>query len=104
MRKIYRQGDVLLREIKIPKSVTKIKCKNRIILAEGEVTGHAHAISDTRNATMFSDTENNRFYLMIIKPVKLEHEEHGAINLPIGDYEVIRQREYTPANIKTVLD
>ena len=44
--KTYRQGDVLIRQVNEIPSQAKVK-KNvgRIVLAYGEVTGHAHAIS-----------------------------------------------------------
>ncbi len=36
-------------------------------------------------------------YLRVGKSgVRIVHEEHTPITLPAGDYEVIRQREYTP--------
>jgi hypothetical protein len=47
----YRQGDVLLIKIDgIPKQASAEKNPDRIVLAYGEVTGHAHAIS-SRQAT-----------------------------------------------------
>jgi hypothetical protein len=37
-------------------------------------------------------------------PVALEHDEHDAIHLPPGNYQVVRQREYTPEAIINVAD
>lgn len=45
---ILRQGDVLLTPVKsLPQGCTEVPLdKGRIVLAYGEVTGHAHAIAD----------------------------------------------------------
>ena len=46
--KHYRQGDVLIMRVpKIHKNKPMEREGGKVILAHGEVTGHAHAISDT---------------------------------------------------------
>lgn len=104
----YRQGDVFLEKLAKDIDVTKLESikrdTGRIVLAYGEVTGHAHAIK-TPNAALFFDKENNKFYLLITeKEADLVHEEHSTITLPMGAYEVIRQRQYTPEGIINVQD
>ena len=91
---IYRQGDVLLQRIeRLPENALPVEWKDRVVLAYGEVTGHAHAIS-TQYAKMYT-WKGDR--LLEIKPgAKLVHEEHSTINLPEGVYKVIQQREYVP--------
>ncbi len=46
MLKQYRQGDVLIEVVKtaIPKGAVELTMTDRVVLALGEVTGHAHAI------------------------------------------------------------
>ena len=46
MKKVIRQGDVSLIQVSaIPSNAVEIKTEqNRVVLAYGEVTGHAHAI------------------------------------------------------------
>jgi hypothetical protein len=67
----------------------------RIILAHGEVTGHAHAIDAPEfEASLLSTSENQRF-LRLVADVDLVHEEHSTIRLPAGSYHVILQREWT---------
>jgi hypothetical protein len=66
----------------------------RIILAEGEATGHAHAV-DSPEAALLELAEGER-YLRVDAPCDLVHEEHAAIVLDPGLYRVIRQREYGP--------
>jgi hypothetical protein len=104
--KIMRQGDVLL--IKIKKIPTDLKSvsptKKGFILAEGEATGHHHAIKETESVEMYAANDSPFLYLIVKEPTKLEHEEHDAIELPLGKYKVVRQREYYPGEIRTVLD
>jgi len=101
---MYRQGDVLLvacGRVEVSKQVEREG--GRIVLAHGEVTGHAHAIS-SMDATLFMDEATLNRYLDVRAPVTLDHEEHGRIELPSGFYEVRRQREYRPEGLRQVAD
>lgn len=106
---ILRQGDVLLRRVaSIPKSAKLADKKDqsgndRIVLAYGEVTGHAHAIHDLESVDVFV-TGTGTMYLQVKNEVSLRHEEHGAIALPPGNYERTIQREYSPEAIRNVAD
>lgn len=98
-----RQGDVLLRKVRsIPKAAKPQAQKDRIVLAYGEVTGHAHAIHELEDVDVF--VSESTMYLRVKSPVTLEHEEHGKIELPAGNYERVIQREYSPEEIRSVLD
>jgi hypothetical protein len=99
----YRQGDVLLKRIdKLPEDAHVLEWDKRIVLAYGEVTGHAHAIS-TDYAKMYM-WKGDRL-LEVKTGAKLVHEEHATIALPEGVYQVIQQREYVPeAPPRDVLD
>ncbi len=103
---IYRQGDVLLVAINsIPANArTEVARDNgRIVLAYGEVTGHAHAIHDTEAVLLAApDTEDRFLRIMDASGVELTHEEHATIALPPGDYLVRRQREYTSADMAPI--
>ena len=97
---MYRQGDVLLvpvRDGDIGEEIPR-DAQARIVLAHGEVTGHAHAIHDPgavlRGNLGISD---DRFLMVSATMVTLRHEEHGSIKVPQGLYRVVRQREYDPA-------
>ncbi len=94
---MYRQGDVLVRAVeRLPEGCTEVaRDDGRIILAYGEVSGHAHAIdAPPEGATMLSPGGNRRF-LQLVREVVVSHEEHAVITLPPGLYEVIRQREWS---------
>jgi hypothetical protein len=97
--RIYRQGDVLLRAVEsIPEAATPVdRDAGRIVLAYGEVTGHAHAIAAPEaEATLLSVSDNERF-LRLVADVDVVHEEHATVHLPAGNYAVIRQRVWTDA-------
>lgn len=97
-----RQGDIMLiKRQAIPAEAVEQKNDNRVVLAWGEATGHAHAIPTT-HATAYEWKGNT---LVKVKPDgKLVHEEHTAIPLDPGAYELRRQVEYTPERLRQVAD
>lgn len=101
---MYRQGDVLLMQIDtLPESAEAGDLENgRIILAHGEVTGHAHAV-DSAYAQIFVD-KDARFLHVCESGADLVHEEHATIALAPGYYRIVRQREYLPDSSRLVLD
>lgn len=99
-----RQGDVLLQRVaELPKGATKKSWRKegRIVLAYGEVTGHAHAL-ELAYSKMY-EWQGDRL-IECAAGAKLEHEEHATITLEPGVYKVIQQREYTPQGIRNVAD
>lgn len=101
---MFRQGDVLLIPIRrAPKQRTPVApVRGRLILARGEVTGHHHSV-DAKAATLSLD-EGGVMYLEIEQLTEVRHQEHAPIALEPGKYKVIRQREYSPAEIRSVAD
>lgn len=97
--RMYRQGDVLLVGVDtLPTHVSPVaRDDGRIVLAYGEVTGHAHAIWSER-VQFFREDGSGRGFIQVhgSEPVALSHEEHSPISLEPGAYEVVRQREYEP--------
>lgn len=103
----FRQGDVLVERIlSVPSNLIPIARENgRVILAHGEVTGHAHAISDSHAELFTSPTHQGVTFLQIPEiAAALAHDEHATITLPPGNYRVTRQREYSPEAIRNVQD
>lgn len=74
-----RQGDVFIERIeRVPSNLTEVpRSKRGVVLAEGEVTGHAHRIP-SRFAKLFRDESDQRF-LRVTAPVYLGHEEHKTV-------------------------
>ena len=93
MGKIYRQGDVMLKETdSLPSNLTQRKSG---LVAEGEQTGHAHIIE---NGAVFElSNEFNlppKLYVAANDNTKIVHDEHHALSLKDGLYEVIIQKEF----------
>lgn len=112
MAKTYRQGDVLLIEQPLPRSWLPARLSRvardagRLVLAYGEVTGHAHVIDAPEDeAVQLSDKDNQRF-LSLMSDANLVHEEHDTIKVPKGTYRVVQQEQFVPdpaTNIGTSL-
>jgi hypothetical protein len=106
--KTLRQGDILLVEVdELPKELTEVPRQGgRIVLAEGEATGHLHEIESPEAKFLASDLDEieGRF-LAVEEEVKLGHPEHDTVTVPPGNYEVRRQNEYQEAGgIRRVAD
>lgn len=105
---IARQGDVLLMEVDaVPAEAMAHKRQtdqNRVILAYGEVTGHAHAL-DPVYATAYGPSDD-AFWLTTEPGATVTHEEHAPIIVPehVKAVRVIRQREYSAAGERRVAD
>lgn len=104
---MFRQGDVLIEQIShVPSGLRPVeRDRGRVVLAYGEVTGHAHAIVDPE-CDLFEhlDLEDRFLNVLAEGGVELRHEEHGTIVLPPGQYRVRQQREYSPERIRRVAD
>lgn len=103
-----RQGDVLIVATNtIPDGLNPMPRENgRIVLAHGEVTGHAHAI-DSALVTLFAPADLDEMadrFLRVEQECEVVHDEHDTITLPPGDYVIRRQREYTPEAVRQVAD
>ena len=102
---MFRQGDVLLipREAPIPKKAARAEENGTAILAHGEATGHSHAFpTGDHRIQFFRDSEGA--YLTVTAEAPLLHQEHATIFVPPGDYDVVRQVEYSPEAIRNVAD
>ena len=108
----FRQGDVLIERVDALPAIalTEVKTGERVVLAYGEVTGHAHAIYPQEGVlpAKLWDAGAERF-LQVMSATAIQHEEHGAIPLTPGVYRVSKfgagtQREYSPEEIRSVAD
>ena len=108
MRPLYRQGDVLLIPIDdVPRNAKAVHRENgKLILAHGEATGHHHAFDvDVTNVELVTKEGADELYLLVHgTPAPLTHQEHDTIHVDPGAYEVRRQREYAPEEIRQVAD
>lgn len=126
---MIRQGDVGMKMVPaVPAGAKPVQIKDRIVLAEGEVTGHLHAVS-TMFAQMFQTAEGQRF-IEVKEGGELVHAEagfqqryenagsdeeklalveerkpdHNPIQLKAGVYEVLQQREWSDEDARVVED
>jgi hypothetical protein len=111
MSKLYRQGDVLIREVtEIPNNLNTVpRDAGRVVLAYGEVTGHAHAITDPAVSMCAADIQDlTRAFLEIEASVELveawECEKDGQIAFMAGyqPQEVIEKAGYTVKGRQTI--
>jgi hypothetical protein len=88
-----QQGDVLIKGInEMPKGLKKEERKQRgYVLAEGEVTGHYHAIAD--EIDLFSN-EDGTLFMKNEKEVVVTHDEHKPVKIPAGIWEIGIVQEY----------
>ena len=98
---IYRQGDVLLVPVdEVPKGAKRLRPK-RVILAEGEATGHVHELVGGK-VDLFEKAEV--VFAKIMSAPQLQHAEHTTQTIEPGVYRVVRQREYSPEELRRVAD
>ena len=107
----YRQGDVLIERVEsIPKDAKKRKREEGlVILARGEATGHHHSFGSRRVSMYAVADEYERLGSGFVEiktqgGALLRHQEHAPIDVPAGNYRVIRQREYSPEDLRLVAD
>ena len=97
---LIRHGDVILKPTR--EDLSFFAKKEGKVLAEGEVTGHAHRITEGQ-AELYE--RDGTLYMRVISPTAaLTHEEHHRIDVPKGDYEIRIQREYEPDGWRYVAD
>lgn len=104
IQKQYRQGDVLVTPVDtIPAHAKPTTGKKRVVLAEGEATGHCHAIN-YNNTQMQVFSDGPQLYLKVKQPVALTHQEHSQALIEPGDYMVVRQVEVWLDEVRQVAD
>jgi hypothetical protein len=98
---MYRHGDVILQAVSsVPVNASR---KPSAVLARGEATGHSHRIADPSSVSIYDDGGTG--YLEVLADrAMLVHDEHKPIELPHGIYRFWQQREYSPAEIRTIID
>lgn len=78
-----------------------LKKRDTQIVAAGEVTGHHHTLAGG-DASIYGFPGN--MFVVVASPSQMVHDEHGAIDLEPGIYEVTRQREWGESRNSYVRD
>ena len=88
-----QHGDVCIEATKIPDSAKRRE--GDLILAEGEVSGHAHRVACPDGVEAELLELGDRIFLRIMGgDASVVHEEHKEITIPAGEYEISRVQEY----------
>ena len=80
----------------------KVRASGHIL--EGEATGHIHRVAPSCLATAEVYEIDGQLFMSSEEGISVVHDEHHTLELPAGNYEVIRQREYFPEQIRSVAD
>ena len=114
MTEIFAQGDLLLErvpDVSPSGTVSQSAEGAAMVLAEGEASGHRHAIRE--RVTMFRDDSLARDipaglyvgHVQVSSPsARLTHDEHAPLTLLKGTYRVRRQRELGPRDARILAD
>jgi len=86
-----QQGDTLYQKLKsLPSGDQKIIARKRIVVAHGE-SGHSHVIEDDEAELI---QIGDKMLLKLEKQATVKHEEHHAITLSPGIWEIGRVQEF----------
>jgi hypothetical protein len=92
-RKLYQQGDVLFKKVATLPEGKQTPVERRpagYILAEGEATGHVHAVQEEVELVEIQGV----LYIRSAADFTVTHQEHKPITLPPGIWEIGKVREY----------
>jgi len=105
-RPFWRQGDIYFVKIDREPDFQAPKPVKTGVIARGEQTGHMHRVSNASVANGAALALLAGFmYLRAPEPgATIVHDEHGAIQLPMGIYAVVNQQEFDGLSWRTVLD
>lgn len=114
---MIRQGDLLLVRVATPPANLERKATKdgKCTIGYGEVSNHSHVLENavwlvgeevTENDLRQFALGNATFPVFVVaeEATCLIHEEHLPIAIDAGTYMVIRQREYSPSAIRSVID
>jgi Na+-transporting NADH:ubiquinone oxidoreductase subunit NqrA len=102
MKDLTRHGDILFRRLTVPIPSENLHTKPGKVIQEGEVTGHAHRITEGDAAILEQYAKSwqgemqatgSRF-LDVQKTATVSHEEHKPVVLAPGLYEILQAREF----------
>ena len=117
----HQQGDVILLKVSEEEFNNSDQIKHKIdahktraVLAEGEATGHYHAVYmedmlDNAGITLCKNSEydrQNRGIIVTGAPVELKHEEHDTITLEPGFYlqRIVKEYDHISGITRRVAD
>ncbi len=105
-RPFWRQGDIYFVKLDQGPDLDDAKTVKTGVIAHGEQTGHMHRVSNASLATgALLTTLGPSMYLRSPESgTTIVHDEHGALELPVGFYAVVNQQELDGLRWRTVID
>jgi hypothetical protein len=98
---MYRHGDVILVKVDaVPAGAVR---RPSAVLARGEATGHSHRIAEPASVALY-ECDGSSYAAVLADSATLVHDEHDPIELPRGVYRFWQQREYSPQEIRRIVD
>lgn len=84
----------------------KFKSNGKVVLAEGEVSGHDHAVLDEGQVEMFysKDVQESIKHLRVKGEATVKHPEHAPLTIPEGNNAVLIQSEWSLQRARRVID
>lgn len=108
------QGDLFIRRIEsLPYLLKPMATENGAFIVAHSETGHHHVIAERPGVTVYNTGDPLVSYLQVIEAtdeteVLIEHlrnfDTHESIKVTPGNYEIRRQREYSPEGWRRVAD
>lgn len=101
-----RQGDILFERDDLPwqeRVSDDAEIQENGVVARGEVTGHMHKISDGTKATLMIAAAM-AYVRSMSEDAEIIHDEHNPVVLPTGNWNIVRQQQYTPKGWVRVAD
>ena len=108
------QGDLFIRRVDaIPANLKPMTVENGAFIVAHSETGHHHVIEARPNVTVYNTDDPLVSYLQVIEATEetetlIEHlrnfDTHESIKVAPGNYEIRRQREYSPEGWRRVAD
>lgn len=94
-----QHGEVMLVPVSAVPEGLKRRDANSVIVAHSE-TGHHHVLECPKPMAIYSDDEENQFFVQLFASGKLvhkkEHDFHKTLKADSVIYEVHRKNEYNP--------
>lgn len=106
-----QQGDVLLARVNLSpadldNAIKTLKSKRGIVLAEGEVTGHYHAIEVDEDEAELIKLGERMLLNVKADSVTLKHQEHRPVKISKGVWEVgqVVEKDWLSGMVNPVKD
>lgn len=108
------QGDLLIKRVEsIPSGLKKAAIVNGAYVVAHSETGHNHVVDAAPHVEVYETDNPLLAYMRVIEAMEATetllrhlrgHDTHETISIPPGNYELRRQREYTPEGWRRAQD